>query len=187
MSLKRTRSDFMSFKYKIGLSLVHPSPNSFLYDKPFEDTINYAARHYNSVCSASKNNPKEIEIIEIREKSIILYLSSEVELANPGKALRSFSQNLLKNETFQNTFMFGKQLFTSYDVANAYSVPCEKKHISAEDIDDTLFLNSLINYFFKKRDPDTKIYLRKKKAIEKMKVIAYDCGIISNDNSNICE
>ena len=174
----------MSFNYAVGLTLAHPAPNQALCEESYENTIYAAAKEYNAICSTAKNNPKEITILEIGEKHIILTLSSSVELPAPGKALRSFSQILLNDSNFKNAFMFGKQLFTSYDVANECPTSFGNKHISAEDIDDTQFLTSLVAYFLNKRDPDTKVYLRKRKAIEKMKVLAYECGIVKLDNAD---
>ena len=174
----------MEFNYLVGLKLVNPSPKHSLLEEAFKTKIIDAVNEYNIVCSNSRKNKKELTIVEIGEKNIILSLSSEVELSVPGKALRSFSQILLRNQDFKDAFIFFKQLFATYDVANEKLDSSDKKHISADDIDDTLFLTSLVDYFLNKRDPDTKIYLRKRKAIEKMKVLAYECDIVKFKEEN---
>lgn len=165
-----------SYEYLIGLKLVHPNPSKELND--FENIINLSAQEYNHICMNRSTNPKEITIREITGNTIILKLNSRTELSSPGKALRSFSQLLIKHSEFAKCFVFGKQLFTSFEVTSENSAE-SNTHITADDIDDTLFMGSMLSYFLNKRDSDSTTYVHKRKAVEKMKLLAYECGIIT--------
>lgn len=167
-----------TYEYIIGLRLVNPEPKYQLCSQKFKEIIHMAEQEYNRICSNKKNNPKEISIREIGENSIVLKLYSQIELSTPGKSLRSFSQILIQNQDFAETFVFGKQLFTSYDVTTDLSSSDESLHITTDDISDSVFLSSLVSYFLNKRDSDTKTYMQKRKVIEKMKIMSYDCGIV---------
>lgn len=159
--------------YFLALTLVNPSPAKSLSE--YKDFIESAAEDYNFICSRSKH-PKKITLHEIRDTSIILELTSSVELPTPGKSLRSFSQILIQNSEFAETFTFGKQLFTSAEVAtDLSSEDSNSTPISADAIPDSVFLYSLIDYYINghKSNSDPK-----KKNIDKMKLLAYECGLV---------
>lgn len=171
------------FEYRVGLKLALPQPQKSLVE--YKDFLYESAETYNEVCS-QRNNSKEINILEIKNNKLIILLKSSLELTTPGKALRSFSQILLKNEEFAEEYLCGKQLFTSYDIAKDLSENQKNANITAEDISDTVFLNALINYFLNKRgDQSTTKYLQKRKCINKMKILAVESEIIKMEELDI--
>ena len=167
---KRRINKMTYFEYRVGLKLALPQPQKSLVE--YKDFLYESAEKYNEVCS-QRNNSKEINILEIKSNKLVILLKSSLELTTPGKALRSFSQILLKNEKFAEEYLFGKQLFTSYDIA--------------KDISDTVFLNALINYFLNKRggNQSTTKYLQKRKCINKMKILAVESEIIKMEELDI--
>ena len=168
------------FEYRVGLKLALPKPKKSLVE--YKDFLYESAEKYNEVCS-QRNNLKEMNILEIKSSKLIILLKSSLELTTPGKALRSFSQILLKNEKFAEEY-----LFTSYDIAKDLSETKKQKNsnITAEDISDTVFLNALINYFLNKRgDQSTTKYLQKRKCINKMKILAVESEIIKMEELDI--
>lgn len=169
-----------AFEYLIGLKLVKPNPPKSLCE--YSDLIKYMEKEFNRINEKSAN-PKNMNIREINENTVILNLESQTELSIPGKALRSFSQLLLSNVEFAENFIFRKQLFVSFDVANSTNIVDSKAHISADDIEDAIFLNALINYFLKKKDQVSVSYMQKRKAIDKMKILAYETGILTLENN----
>ena len=183
---KRRINKMTYFEYRVGLKLALPQPPKSLVE--YKDFLYESAEKYNEVCS-QRNNSKEINILEIKSNKLVILLKSSLELTTPGKAIRSFSQILLKNEKFAEEYLFGKQLFTSYDIAKDLSETQKQKNsnITAEDISDTVFLNALINYFLNKRggNQSTTKYLQKRKCINKMKILAVESEIIKMEELDI--
>ena len=86
-----------AFEYLIGLKLVKPNPPKSLCE--YSDLIKYMEKEFNRINEKSAN-PKNMNIREINENTVILNLESQTELSIPGKALRSFSQLLLSDAEF---------------------------------------------------------------------------------------
>lgn len=53
-------------------------------------------------------------------------------------------------------------------------------NIDYAQIEDLDVIKSLMDYVYKKRDPDSTTYRKKKAAFEQIKKIAFDSGIINN-------
>jgi len=121
-------------------------------------------------------NPKVLSLIEISEKRILITLDSALPLSSPGKALRVFSMDLIKNEGFLPSA--SGQLFRTKLVSEEESSETECSHQSIADVSDSDFLKALIDYVCNKSSGNSTEYKRKNAAFRQMIQIAIDSGII---------
>ena len=168
----------MSYIYSLELKLARTAEQIRLNE--FENTIRQATSDYNDAGKKSVN-PKSIELIKIENSLILLHLTSASELRVVGKALRYFSQLLVKKIPIllENLTSSG-QLFR----VNQIGLPIaenEDPHVQlqAREVDDACLIKALIDYISKQRDPNTATYIKKLKAVEQMKQLAIEAGIIT--------
>lgn len=122
---------------------------------------------------APKKNKKTISDIKVYENYITLNLSSEAYLDSVGRALRGYTCLVLKkNEELLECTTPSGSLFK-------YSLVDDKKETTEEfKISDSELIKALVDYVCANRDTNSTIYRRKKNAIEDMKRIAIEAGLI---------
>lgn len=164
----------MSYKYLIGIRLATPDSSIALNQEPFSNAILSAIEEYNS-CSKSAPNPKNISLIPSNffNDSFIIKLTSEKELASPGKALRLFSQIITNSGTFDCYIKNGK-VFSTFPVMQTEN---ELEILDPDKISDAEILKALIDYVCNKSDSNSTTYKRKRSAMAQIKQIALESGI----------
>ena len=122
---------------------------------------------------APKKNKKTISDIKVYENYITLNLSSEAYLDSVGRALRGYTCLVLENnEALLACTTPSGSLFK-------YSLIADNKEAEEEiKISDSELIKALIDYVTSNRDTNSTIYRRKRNAIEKMKNIAIEAGLI---------
>ena len=139
-----------------------------------EGSIKKAIASYNNR-KFQMQNPKTLSLDHIEGKKIYITLDSALPLTSPGKALRIFSMDLIKNEGFKPSSsgqLFRTKLL-SEEKNNEATTP-----ITSTEISDTDFLKALIDYVYNKSTGTSTEYKRKNAAFRQMKKIAVESGII---------
>ena len=164
--------------YTTELKLAKTRSNIKLED--YKAQIEEAACMYNKAGEAAVNK-KSMELLEIKSSSILLRLRSETQLNAVGKALRFFSQQMVnKIPALAGNITSSGQLFR----ANPIGLPTTEEiqveiPLKIKEIDDAELIKELVDYVCRKRDPNTSVYLKKAKAVEKMKQLAVEAGMLS--------
>lgn len=167
----------MAYIYTLEMKLAKSSDSIEL--KNDKSLIEESFHEYNNVCSKSTNK-KTIELLNVENNSILLRLSSETKLNAVGKALRYLSKMLLERiPALNNNLTSSGQLFRVNTIGFPTTDP-SKSYIPLQisKIDDSELIKSLIDYVCKKRDSNTSQYIKKVKAVEKMKQLAIESGLI---------
>lgn len=162
-------------KYEIELHLAKLNTELKLDKK--KDVIYQAQEAYNQR-SAVMQNPKTVRIQDVTENYVRLTLESELVLYSVGRALRSFSVILLKefnDEDFNAEVTKSGALFRAVLLDDA----CETEQNGKKELTDLELLKGLMDYVCGKRDPDSTAYRRKRSAMEQIKKICLESGIIS--------
>lgn len=167
----------MEHNYLIGLKLTHSNVSI-----NFRDHIEFIQKcvdEYNKVSQSKSLNPKFIELDQndISTDAIVLTLHSTNALTVVGKALRHFSQLLLNNDGFKKCVVNG-QLLKTIPVSELSPTGSEKQIVNVSEIDDIEFMKALLDYIYRKRDADSTAYRRKRIALDQMKQIALESGIL---------
>ncbi|MDD4095417.1 MAG: hypothetical protein PHP22_04170 [Oscillospiraceae bacterium] len=168
----------MSYTYKIGIKIAKANTELDFLNSETNRLIRDAENEYNDICGFSAQNPKTMIIEEIFHDSIVLTLNSTLPLRAAGKALRPFSQILLRNPSFTSVVNTSGQLFQTFRVSPHEAEISASILVSVDEIDDLILLKSLMDYIYRKRDSDSTTYRKKRAAINRMKQIAIDSGII---------
>lgn len=126
-----------------------------------------------------KKNVKIISDMVITTSYLTLTLTSEAPLESVGRALRSFTAIILEKEKELISFCTpGGSLFR-------YTLIKEENEIfkedSAEKISDAQLINALVDYVCANRDTNSTVYKKKRMAIEEIKKIAKEAGIVKPD------
>ena len=167
----------MGFLYTLELKLAKQTPDVDLVN--YESEIESVMKDYNET-SARSYNKKALELCKLDKNSIIVRLNSQVKLATAGKALKYFSQCLIvRIPTLGANITSGGQLFRIKELGSVISEDEDPDiQMRAREVEDAALINALVNYVCKKRDPDTSAYLKKQRAIEKMKQLALQSGLL---------
>ena len=159
----------MDYTYRLTLALIDPEPIT-----AEEERLLLAAIESYNQKSLLMNNPKKLKIIQMRENSLVVDLSSTQALSTPGRGLRTLTAILLKSEAFQRRVSPNGQLFRTVKIEQ----PCQDSMEGAIDqISDVDFLKALLDYVYSRKDSST--YRKKKLAFEEMKKLAVSSGIIT--------
>lgn len=167
----------MSYTYDLEVQLAS---NKHFNLSQKKDSIIDAIQRYNHR-SFEMQNPKTLTLKKIGDKEMHLTLESALPLNSLGRALRTFSTIILKeikDIDFCNAVTPNGQLFSTTLLSDS---PIENENTSFNDyskISDLDVIKSLMDYVYKKRDPDSTIYRKKKAAFEQIKKIAFESGII---------
>ncbi len=170
----------MPYIYEIEVQLATTQKKFSLQDKL--GIVQDAIQRYNNR-SYEMQNPKTLKLLEINHDSMFLILESSLPLYSLGRALRTFSVIIIKeikDDDFVNAITPNGQLFSTRQLSKS------EKEINTEfstdyaQIEDLDVIKALMDYVYKKRDPDSTTYRKKKAAFEQIKKIAFDSGIINN-------
>lgn len=165
------------YKYEIELHLASVKPTLDLRKK--EEIIRSAEKEYNNR-SVHMQNSKEIKISKIEATHMILTLLSTFSLNSVGRALRTFSTILLKeyeDVDFIKEVTTSGALFKAVQVNDTFDLKHNDKIVSKE-ISDLDLIKGLMDYVYKKRDPDSTVYRKKRIAMEEIKKLCIESGII---------
>ncbi len=103
-----------------------------------------------------------------------------------GHELERFDEKLdvmlheIKDDDFVNAITPNGQLFSTRQLSKSEKEINTEFSIDYAQIEDLDVIKALMDYVYKKRDPDSTIYRKKKAAFEQIKKIAFDSGIINN-------
>lgn len=184
--------------YKLCGMLAHPSKK---YDftlvdiaKKIDvaDTIREAAKHFTDEGKTAKN-VKSLEITKITEKEIYCTLTSAQELPTPSRALRVFSQKLSESPYFSDKkynhgllkFCVQDNRVQSIKDGDNELSEMEAAIIHPDKISDEEFITALMKYFLSEKGAYTPELYQKKKAIEQMKILAYQAKIVEIENERV--
>ena len=158
------------FTYPVKIEIAKPQSSINLKNK--EQLFLDAIKSFNE-SSDSMQNSKTLHDVSVSESYGILTLNSDTPLKSVGRALRKFVCDLLNSgdEELKNACTPSGALFR-YTLISA-EAPEEEINVS-----DSELIKSLIDYVCSNRDTNTTIYRKKRKAIEEMKKVAIEAGII---------
>lgn len=160
------------FTYPIKIEISNPQSSININLKTKEQLFLDAIKSFNE-SSDSMQNSKTLHDVSVSESYVILTLNSDAPLKSVGRALRKFVCDLLNSgdEELKNACTPSGALFR-YTLISA-EAPEEEINVS-----DSELIKSLIDYVCSNRDTNTTIYRKKRKAIEEIKKIAIEGGII---------
>lgn len=167
----------LKYSYDMTLSLARPGT-------PFSNKDRQALKQgiagYNEK-SVYMANPKLIQLLEIADSYIHIKLFSTQILTTPGRGLRTLTTILLNDpqSRFADRVTPGGQLFRVISVKQ----PTESTLINPALIPDADFFKAIFDYIMEKKDGSTACQ-RKKAAMEEMKKLAVEAGIISSTASS---
>ena len=167
----------MSYLYTLELKLAKKT-NAFNL-KEYSKEISKVIEAYNHAGEKAANN-KCIVLIQTKEKSLQIRLNSTAKLHNAGKSLRYFSELMIeKIPDIKDCITSSGQLFRITEIG----LPVTENEnpdlqLMAREVDDSTLVKALVDYVCRKRDPNTSVYLKKQKAVEQMKQIALESGLI---------
>ena len=126
--------------------------------------------------SGSMQNSKTLHDLTVSESCVILTLNSDTPLKSVGRALRKFVCTLLNSgdEELKNACTPSGALFR-YTLISA-DAPAEEEI----NVSDAELVKALIDYIALNRDTNSTIYRRNRNAIEAMKKIGVESGIIKS-------
>lgn len=174
-------------RYDMGMTLVNQKAKAdFTRDKTssngsVKDYIKKSFDEFSDQCKNSINNSKYIdsETIKISKNSITFTLVSEKELASPGKSLKQLSKMLLEDPYFEKLKVNGK-LFKTYatvEVADEENGKTQSIDV-ANIITDVDLVKALVDYLVEPQHPYTPERHAKRAAVDKMKVLAIQSGLL---------
>lgn len=115
-----------------------------------------------------------LDSVKIEKRIISFTLYSMAELATPGRSMRLLSQLLLEEPYFQK-LLVQKKLFKSFVSIENTKAHSESKIIDASSISDVELVKGLIDLL---PLPEYSITKKQRKALDSMKVLAAEAGII---------
>lgn len=177
------------YKYELCARLAYPTDDyNFKYEDKenaidIEKVIRNAAHEFTEESKTSKNS-KALEIKDISEKEIKCILYSKQPLPAPGRGLRVFSKKLIEHPYFsERIYNNGLLKFYALDISdnNVQTYLEEKEIINPDNISDSEFITSLMQYLLSTKGTYTSEQYQKKKAIDQMKVIAYKAKLLKEE------
>ncbi len=160
----------LTYEYNLKLTLIKSGMDFTSDSKKYLSMLNESAENYND-----KSNGKQIIVNadSLGEKSVILSLSSPVQLEQPGKAIRLFSKYLIDTyEEFHEQVTQGKLFITSE------AAMVEGEAIDPESIDDAEFVSAIVRALLNKTSGTSNDYKKNRRTINRMKIIAKQDGLI---------
>lgn len=172
-------------EYQLGLALVTELDES---QKGLDERVEFIKSQikiFNEKSLRSVFNPKHIGLGENDEKDIqltrttlVVTLYSQEALNTPGKAMRLLSQLLVTSDNPDNLsdLVWNKKLFRTFKVATAEDGGSQNI-IDLSGISDGELIKALIDFVCDKKDFSGE----KRNAIDQMKKIAVECGLLRKD------
>lgn len=160
----------LTYEYNLKLTLIKSGMDFTSDSKKYLSMLNESAENYND-----KSNGKQIIVNadSLGEKSVILSVSSPVQLEQPGKAIRLFSKYLIDTyEEFHEQVTQGKLFITSE------AAMVEGEAIDPESIDDAEFVSAIVRALLNKTSGTSNDYKKNRRTINRMKIIAKQDGLI---------
>ncbi len=143
-------------------------------------SINACIDKYNSAGSKSANF-KQLSLIEVNEKRMTVRLTTDEELNTPGKAIRFFSQELYKKiPSLKAAVTVSGQIFRIKEIGTA--VPENEDsaiQLKTLKISDGDLICALVQHSLNKTSSVGAAYEKKRRAIEKMKQLALESGLLN--------
>ena len=174
-------------KYDIGLALVNQkaevdfTKDKISSEKTVKEYIIECTDLFSNEGKTSLKNSKYIDkdSIKILDKRITFTLCSEKELSAPGKSLKQLSNYLLKEPYFEQLKVNGKlfKTYTTVDVEDEESGETQSIDVT-NAIDDAELVKALVDYLMEPQQPYTKERHDKRVAVDKMKVLAIQSGLL---------
>lgn len=171
-----------NYEYALGATIAKPNCDyNFLYrDEKInvKRIIKDAIKKFNELSKDAKN-PKQIveDRVTISKSEIRCILKSKNELAAPGRGMRVLSQTLAEHEYFKDK-IYNHGLLKFYCLDTNEIKLNEKDLINPDMISDEVFITSLMRYLLKAKGGYTPENYKQQKALEQMKLIAYNCNMI---------
>lgn len=186
------------YKYRLGLALIKDVKESKRKLCEREFFIRKQINIFNEKSKTSSVNPKYIGLgkecedgaeddIVISPSTIILTLYSFQQLNTPGKAMRLLSQLLIQSADADNLadlLSEDKKLFRTFNVAMQGTSDGNKEIISTENVQDADLIKALIDYLLKSKSTYSPELNSQRIAIDKMKILAIESGILLYDTEN---
>lgn len=154
---------------------LHLSDPGLAFSEKEKGLLQKAAEDFN-LRTMEMANPKTIGIEEITPHSLKIKLLSTLPLKSVGRALRFYTNLLIQRQEFADR-MTSTGLFRTTllgETVKDREVPSPPP----EQISDLALLQALQRYLFERKDGGSKAYRQKRAAIEKMKELAKDSGIL---------
>lgn len=165
--------DGLKYVYEMTLSLARPGAP--LSDEDYL-AIEKGITEYNAR-SVYMANPKKIKLLETADSYVKIELSSTQALTTPGRGLRTLTTILMGEPAsrFAERVAPGGQLFR---VISIKQPPRENAEIDPASVSDIDFLKAILDYIMERKDSSTAAQ-KKKAAMEEMKILAVESGIIA--------
>lgn len=172
-------------EYQLGLALVKDLDENEKGLDERENFIKSQIKIFNEKSLRSVFNPKHIGLGENDEKDVLLTrttlvvtLYSQEALNTPGKAMRLLSQLLVTSDKPDNLsdLVWNKKLFRTFKVASAEDSGSQNI-IDLSGISDAELIKALIDFVCDEKD----FSREKRSAIDEMKKLAVECGLLRND------
>lgn len=173
------------YEYQLGLALVTELDEN---QKGLDERVEFIKSQikiFNEKSLRSIFNPKHIGLGENDEKDVLLTrttlivtLYSQEALNTPGKAMRLLSQLLVTSDKPDNLsdLVWNKKLFRTFKVASAEDSGSQNI-IDLSGISDSELIKALIDFVCDEKD----FSREKRSAIDEMKKLAVECGLLRND------
>lgn len=158
-------------EYTAELYLSDPGP---AFSEEEREILQRAAEEFN-LHTMEMANPKTIKIEAINDHSVKIKLLSTLPLKS-GRAFRRYTNLLIQHHEFADRMTSAGLFRTTLlgEKAEEREVPSPPP----EQISDLALLQALQRYLFERKDGGSKVYRQKRAAIEKMKELAKDSGIL---------
>lgn len=165
----------LRYSYEMTLSLARPGAPFSTEDK---QAIEQGIACYNEK-TIYMANPKRIQLLEISDSYIRIELFSTQILTTPGRGLRTLTTILLNNpqSCFADRVTPGGQLFRVVSIKQPTGGSTLLNPALISDVD---FLKAIIDYIFVEKKTGLTVSQKKKAAMEEMKKLAVETGIISS-------
>lgn len=178
-----SKFDEYKYSYKIGLTPISPKKINFLEDKldtnlGVKEYITEKLEEFSLKSENSVYNAKIVDLstVCITEKTISFTLYSMSELPILGRSIRLFSQLVLEKKYFEN-LLVKKKLFKTFIPAENKVDESKTYIVDVSCISDTQLVQGLVEILSM---PEYSIKSDIRTAVEKMKVLAVESGLISN-------
>lgn len=164
----------LNYCYELELSTVTPGPP---FSEEDRSALQDAIRRY-GLQAAFMVNRKNLELVEVSTTTFSLKLFSANALSSPGKALKLLSSLLLEypNSCFPARVTSSGHLLRVISIKRQAGEETTQNSVSA--VTDMALIKSLLDYYDEKKDGSSAAK-KKRAAIEEMKRLAVESGIIS--------
>lgn len=162
-----------NYVYPLILTPLNSDSSIDFTEESVQEMINDAIKSYNDATLCSRTCLKELQKVVISRRQIAVSLLSEQELNSPGRALRTLSVSLVKNEYFKNLLTKDGKLFTT--LYSPIADDNNELQIDASEITDSILQKCVIDAIDRGNTNITA-----KNALDEMKQICVKYGLHEN-------